>query len=189
MRRKSGLGPSGWKMTFENFEPCEGKKLALRSAKSFDPDSDTGLVFYGPTGVGKSHLGCAIVNRSIEGGIFARFLRTVNIPKENTEEVEKLSDPDDVPVLVLDDLGSEKGTDRALECLYSIIDGRAWNRVPIVITTNYKPEALKDRLNENKPGYGDRLISRLKKACKFVPVGGEDMRGGEKHVRSIRSGK
>lgn len=163
-------------MTFDRFEPMEGKQSALRVAMKWDPGSGRGLVFYGPTGVGKSHLACAIVNRLIDEGIFVRFLRTVNIPKENTEEVEKLADPDEVPVLVLDDLGAEKGTERALECLYSIVDGRIWAGVPTVLTTNFKPEDLAGKLSETQPGYGERLLSRLKKACKLVPVAGKDMR-------------
>jgi len=176
MRWKSNLGPTGRDMTFEAFEALNGKQVAYGIAKIWDFRSMKGILFYGPTGVGKSHLACAIANQLLDDGVFARYLRTVNIPKENTDEVEKLSDPDEVPVLILDDLGAEKGTDRALECLYSIIDGRGWSNAPTIFTTNFKPDELQRRLSENKPGYGERMLSRLTKLCKFVPVGGKDMR-------------
>ena len=164
-------------MTFENFKAAEGKKAALDRARQWKPDQK-GILFYGPTGVGKSHLACAIVNHLIDEGTFALFLPTVRIPKEDTEAVEKLSDADEVPVLVMDDLGAEKGTERALECLYSIIEGRLWNKAPMFVTTNFRPpEDLIARLSENKAGYGERLVSRLKQVCEFVPIGGKDMRG------------
>lgn len=178
MRWRSGLGPRGKEMTFESFKLVDGKQGALTVALRWGPDKEKGLLFYGPTGVGKSHLGCAIVNRLIDVGCFAMVLKTVSIPKESTEEVQKLTDPDEVPVLVLDDLGAEKGTDRALECLYAIVEGRLWNRAPLIVTTNYRPDDLMQRLSESKPGYGERLLSRLKQACEFVPVAGPDMRTG-----------
>jgi len=191
MRFKSGLSSAGRLMTFNSFEPREGKQSALRIAMEWNPDLGQGLLLYGPTGVGKSHLGCAITNRLIDEGVFTFFLPTVKIPKENTEAIERLTDPDEVPVLVLDDLGAEKGTDRALECLYYIIEGRLFNGCSLIVTTNFKPPTdLANRLSESKAGYGERLVSRLKQSCRFVPIGGRDMRAEEgTSGGSIRSGK
>lgn len=175
MRFRSGLGTAGLRMTFESFESRDAKTAALKIAKEWDLDTfERGLLFYGPAGSGKTHLACAILNRLIDGGTFGFFLPTTKMPKENTDAIEKLSDPDEYPLLVLDDLGSEKTTDRALECLYSIIDGRIWNRAPMIITTNFKPpKELAARFGSD---YGDRLASRLQLACLAVPVGGSDMR-------------
>jgi len=155
----------------------EGKELAFQEARSWDPESsDEGLLFYGPSGTGKSHLGYAIANKLIDLGIFVRYLPTVEIPRNDSEEVERLTDQDEYPVLVLDDVGAEKYTDRALECLYEIVDGRLRNGAQMVVTTNYTPGELKKKLNKAGDGYGDRLLGRFREACLFVAVGGKDHR-------------
>jgi len=176
MLRRSGLSRRAMSMTFETFRQERGKVAALRVVSDWKMGK-RGLVLYGPPGTGKTHLACAVANRLIRRGVFCRFLRTVQMPKQDNAEVERLSDPDEVPVLVLDDVGAEKGTERALECLYSVIDGRLWQGAPTIITTNYRPEDLQKRLDEGYPGYGARILSRLRELCDFVPVGGRDMRG------------
>lgn len=177
MRWRSGLGRKGAAKTFDSFEVSKGKELAFQEARSWDPeDGDTGLLFYGPPSTGKTHLGCAIANKLIDLGVYTRFLPTVEIPKHDSEEVERLTDPDEYPVLVLDDVGAEKHTGRALECLYEIVDGRLRKGAQMVVTTNYQPSELKKKLNAAENGYGDRIVGRLREACLFVPVGGKDYR-------------
>jgi len=170
------VGKKGARKTFDSFLISEGKELAFQEARSWDLESGEGLLFYGPTGTGKSHLGYAITNKLIDLGVFTRFLPTIEIPREDSEEVERLTDPDEYPVLVLDDVGAEKLTERALECLYAIVDGRLRNGAQMVVTTNYSPGELKKKLNKSGEGYGDRLLGRLREACLFVPVGGKDHR-------------
>lgn len=188
MRHKSNLDRRGLRATFDSFKHLDKKEIAWREAHEWtkkykktdgggtDGVPMKGILFYGPTGVGKTHLACAIANALIDEMVFAFFLPTVRMPKHDSEEIERLSDPDEYPVLILDDLGAEKGTDRALECLYSIIDGRIWSRAPMIITTNFDPDRLRKRLDGFGPGYGSRMVSRLRECCDFVPVGGKDMR-------------
>lgn len=172
---------SGTMKGFHNFNVNDDNRHAFEKARRYADEfwdaTVRGLLFYGPTGTGKTHLACAVANRLIERGIFTMFLQTVNIPRHDTEEVQKYIDPDEVPVLVLDDLGAEKLTARALECLYILIDGRLWANAPMIVTTNYTPESLRRRLEGDEgSGYGDRLVGRLQEACELVPVGGDDYR-------------
>jgi len=167
----SGMGESGLRCTFRNFQQLEDKTRAREIAMAWNY-GPKGIVFYGPTGSGKTHLGCAIANKMIRKGIYTRFLRSVEIPRADQDRLAELV-TDNIPLLVLDDIGAEKGTDRSLECLYFIVDGRAWNGLPTIYTTNYRQSDLQARL---PGGYGERVVSRLIGHCAWVPVGGEDMR-------------
>lgn len=180
MKWRSGIGDKGTAKTFETFEVGPGKEHAFDEARGWYPDGRKGLLFHGPTGVGKSHLAYAIVNSMIDDhGIFTRFLPTVRMPKHDSEEIERLGDPDEYPVLVLDDVGAEKHTDRALECLYEVVDERVRLGAPLIVTTNFRPEALRAKLNAAGDGYGDRLVGRFREGCDFVAVGGKDHRQEE----------
>ena len=72
--------------------------------------------------------------------------------------------------LAIDDLGAEKTTDFALQCLYLVLAFREQWGLPTVITSNLSVEALGERL-------GDRIGSRLL-AGKTVELGGHDRRAG-----------
>lgn len=135
-------------------------------------DCRRGLMLFGPTGTGKTHLACACANVLIESGVLALFLPTVRIPRNDQEAVERFASPSHAPFLVLDDIGAEKPTDRLLECLYTIVEGRLWSGAPVVATTNFDPPGLRARLGD----YGERLVGRLAQVCTWHPVGGPDHR-------------
>lgn len=182
MLSASGLGPKGKEMTFDRYVLDHNNTHAYTVARSWEPnlsmkEASKGLVLYGPNGVGKTHLACSIANRLIANGVFAKFLPTIRIPKHDTEAVLTLTDRDDVPVLVLDDLGAEKLTDRALECIYILINERLWNMAPLIVTTNFDRHTLMARLEtESINGYGHKVVSRLSEVCEFIAVGGSDYR-------------
>jgi hypothetical protein len=51
-----------------------------------------------------------------------------------------------VPLLILDDLGTESATQWAREKLYQLVNHRYNERLATVITTNLKPEAIEPRI-------------------------------------------
>lgn len=77
----------------------------------------------------------------------------------------------DVPLLVVDDLGSEyndaKGFFAAL--LDEVIDNRYANKLATVITTNLNAAGFADR-------YGSRVVDRLREAGRFISCGNASMR-------------
>lgn len=181
MLEASNLGFMGRKMTFDNFERTKANTaaydVAVKWCEDFAGRGTKGLLFYGATGVGKTHLACAIVNRMIrERHVFCYVQPMTTMPKEDSDEIRRLTRWSEIPVLVLDDLGSEKLTERALECLYSVVDGRGWNGAPLIATTNFTEEGLRDLLNKAEAGRGDKVIGRLRSACEWVCVKGRDRR-------------
>ena len=65
-----------------------------------------------------------------------------------------------VPLLVLDDLGKEKMTQRLETVLFAIIDERTANNKVTIITTNYTSQGLQDRFSNAETG--PAFIRRLK---------------------------
>jgi len=177
----TGLDGDAVARTFEAMRVDEHNRAAFERALAFAGEvvagtARRGLYIYGPrTGTGKSHLAAAIVNHVAACGVFARFMRVVEIPRGDQEALEDLSNAD-WPLLVLDDVGAAKNTARLVECLYCIIDGRCWSGAPVVLTSNMGPDALGAHLGELDKVAGARIASRLVEACEMVPLAGPDRR-------------
>lgn len=73
------------------------------------------------------------------------------------------------PVLVLDDLGTEKVTDWVDEQLYTIAGFRASRNLPMIITSNLNPKEIKER-------YDARLVQRLFGGSVLLRIEGESIR-------------
>lgn len=73
------------------------------------------------------------------------------------------------PVLVLDDLGTEKVTDWVDEQLYTIAGFRASRNLPMIITSNLEPDEIKKR-------YDARLVQRLFGGSTLLHIKGQSIR-------------
>ena len=118
------------------------------------------LYCFGPVGGGKSHLAAAIANHAGAMGIgvsyasVPRFMRFIKSGFRQVDEQTKASEADqrilalqDVPLLVLDDLGQEQMSPWERTTLFEIFDVRYRRKAPTVITSNLHLEDL-DRLHE-----------------------------------------
>jgi DNA replication protein DnaC len=174
----------------ENFRDYNDSLVhAVGRAKGFAnafPVVDRGLMFLGPSGLGKTHLAVAILKRVIArcaaravftpvGALLRRIRDTYN-PTVRSTEWQVIAPAIDAELLVLDDLGRERPTDWVEETLTLIIDTRYNHRRPTIITTNYSllddssdPNALIGRV-------GFRTLSRLHEMCEFISVRGVDYR-------------
>ena len=81
-------------------------------------------------------------------------------------------------LLIIDDLGVEYMNDWMLSKLFVIVNERMKNELPIIITTNYELEQLKQRLSiPNKVcETTNSIISRLYEMCYRVECRGNDYR-------------
>jgi DNA replication protein DnaC len=159
--------------------------LAGRVAPTY-PVVSKGLFFEGQPGVGKTHLGVAILKQVIQTtgarGLFydtrdlLRVIRSTYDPSIRTTELEILRPVMTADLLVLDDLGAEKTSEWVDETMNLIVNTRYNERRLTIFTSNYpdipddtEPNSLLFRI-------GARMRSRLHEMCEFVILDGADYR-------------
>lgn len=114
------------------------------------PAVETGLLFMGPVGVGKTHLAIAVVRELIdkkgvpclfyESGALLKAIQESYSPISQTSEMRVLAPVYQTDVLVLDELGSMVPTNWVRDTLYQIINTRYNNKKLTIFTTNYLDE-------------------------------------------------
>ena len=151
-------------MTFKSFNPrllaADNEELvdiqkAYRQAMNFAQEPRDWLVIAGATGRGKTRLAAAIGNYCRETGIRVMFvvvpdlldhLRSSYDP-QNPRAFDDLFDRvRNVPLLILDDLGSQSGTPWAAEKLFQLVNHRYNASLPTVITSNQTVMDIDPRL-------------------------------------------
>lgn len=144
-------------MTFESFKRRRGLTEAYRlSMELAEGETDLSwLALTGDVDTGKTHLAIAICRRWLLRGIPAKYtyvpLLLDELRRSYNKEGEEAFDYRfdvlcSVPLLVLDDLGAERGTEWAREKLDTIVDSRAINGLALVVTTNLGMDQLPRRI-------------------------------------------
>ena len=92
--------------------------------------------------------------------------------KLGSERADFLANLNAYDLLILDDLGAERGTEYALEQVFAVIDARYRSRKPLIVTTNLTLDALKhpDDLAHA------RIYDRISEICAPILFGGENLR-------------
>jgi len=109
--------------------------------------AESGLIYVGATGVGKTHLAVAVLKELIQRyavrGRFVDFttllfeIQSTFEPGSAVGKSSLLSPVTDAEVLVLDDLGAQKPSSWVNEVLYLVLNTRYASKLPTLFTTNY----------------------------------------------------
>lgn len=132
------------------------------------------LLFFGRTGLGKTHLSLAIANCAVEKG-FGVVYGTVQgfttaFEKERFEREEGTADAlKECDLLILDDLGAEGGAGYVNAVLYDVLNSRMMGERPTIISTNLNLKELEKR-------YGERFGSRVGGYYAKMEFKGQDVR-------------
>ena len=140
--------------SFHNYYPKNDSQYFAHSFASRLVDEypavDTGLLFMGSVGVGKTHLAIAVLRELIEKkGVTCLFYESGSLlkaiqdsynPVSQTSEMRVLAPVYQAEVLVLDELGSTVPTNWVRDTLYQIINTRYNNKRLTIFTTNYLDE-------------------------------------------------
>ncbi|MBN8884091.1 MAG: IS21-like element helper ATPase IstB [Rudaea sp.] len=137
------------------------------------------VVITGPTGTGKTWLGCALAREAIRKGHSVAFCRLVDLLDDARVAHADGSLPAlrtrlaKARLLILDDWGTHTITDRGRQDLLEIID----DRIPggsVLITAQLSTELWHDYLGE--PTIADAILDRLLHNKHSIGLKGESMR-------------
>lgn len=129
---------------------------------------NVGYLLWGSCDSGKSYLAACIANALMEKEVGVCMTNFPTIHNDLIGRAEGRRAYIDrlcaYPLLILDDLGSERGTEYGLEQVYSIIDSRYRSQKPLIVTTNLTPD---DLLLPQDTAHA-RIYSRILDMC--VPI-------------------
>lgn len=155
--------------------------LAERYVEKFDEmyQKRQGLLFWGTAGTGKSYTAACIANELLERNIlvvmtsFVKILQNIQgNPEEENIFMNRLND---AQLLIIDDLGTERNTDYALEKVYNIIDSRYRAGKPLILTTNMTVKEMQETTDIRYK----RIYDRIFEMCFPVKVPGQSWREKE----------
>lgn len=166
-------------------------KVCRRYVENWPKVSEEGLgiLFSGPVGVGKSYLAAAIAGELVRQRVptaiisLPRLLTVLTDSKERQAAIDRLQR---YKLLVLDDLGVERDTAFAAECVFNVVDSRYEARLPTIITTNMTAAEMEAPVNMQNA----RIYSRIGEMCPVrLTVSGGDRRKEEAERRRLLARK
>lgn len=178
----------------------QAKLMAEAFVRDYPAATEKGLLFMGPSGVGKTHLAVAALKELIRRGHqglfcdYRELLKEIQAsynPASESTEMAILEPVRAAEVLVLDDLGASKPSDWVRDVVSIVLNSRYNEKRTTIITTNYLdapasggeaarlpngklvPPSREDSLEQR---IGARMRSRLYEMCRTVEVFAPDFR-------------
>ena len=164
---------------------ANGKRVAQEFADAY-PFVESGLLFMGAAGLGKTHLAIAILNEVTKtkgrralyvnfSDLLMKIQSTFRTDSFETKE-DVITPYAEVELLVVDELGATKPSDFVRDMLYALLNTRYNHKRITIATSNYldeTPPGIREKL-EDRIGY--TLRSRLHEMCQTIHLSGDDYR-------------
>ncbi len=142
----------------------------------FDKDTYKNFLFFGGTGLGKTHLSTSVAVNVIDRGFDVLYVSACSLVsdfeakqfgmRENAPDVSRYYSAD---LLIIDDFGTEMTNQFTVSCIYDIINTRMNQKKSTIINTNLSKSEINSR-------YGERITSRLFGEYYPIPFRGNDIR-------------
>lgn len=137
----------------------------------------TGLLLWGNVGTGKSFFAGCIANALLDQGVpvlmtnFSRILNAL-IGMFSDDRNKYIDSLNHYSLLIIDDLGMERGTEYALEQVFNVIDARLRSNLPLIVTTNLTLDELKHPADLAH----ERIYSRVLERCIPLKINNQNIR-------------
>lgn len=170
--------------TMDNFvadtpQKAAALEIAREYVSNFDSHAKRGssLIFSGLPGTGKSHLATAILQALMPQrvGLYTTCMSVIRTVRgtwrkdSERSETEVLNALADVPLLVLDEIGVQYGTDGEQTILFDVLDRRYRDMQPTIFLTNQDVKGMQQFI-------GERSFDRLREVSKWVSFDWESYR-------------
>ncbi|GAA4706246.1 ATP-binding protein [Streptomyces youssoufiensis] len=164
--------------------------IAWADAVATQPETARSLLITGTTGTGKTHQAYGVLKRIAAAGPHRyELIATTSAdlygelrPTGSAGAAEhRLRRLCEVPLLLLDDLGSAKASEWTEEITYRLINHRYNHCLPTIFTSNLPTRPSVDAQGKVTgpsltSALGDRIVSRLAEMTTVVPMAGTDRR-------------
>lgn len=177
---------------YQHAEATQPDVKAWAAEVAANPRAARSLLITGTTGTGKTHQAYGALRLLAESGprdfqmlaitaadMYGR-LRPGGSERTAEDELKRLCE---IPLLLLDDLGSAKASEWTEEITYRLINHRYNQCLTTVLTSNLPARAPRD--SQGRPVapdlgavLGERIVSRLAEMTTVVPMTGDDRRRG-----------
>jgi len=162
--------------TLDNFHAStDAQRAALKICREFAENFETHsrrgstLILSGLPGTGKSHLASAVLQALMPRhcGLYTTCMNVIRAVRgtwrkdSERSETEILNAYADVPLLVLDEIGVQYGTDGEQTILFDVLDRRYREMKPSIFLTNQNQKGFTEFV-------GERTFDRLRETSTWV---------------------
>lgn len=175
--------------TFDTFicETDEQRRLVEVLRAGVQNGFTKNIIILGSVGVGKTHLAYAVLNALAKRNkckdyqYYSEDVVCYRVSKAMIDEIcmswkyDNCGDPvfdlSNVPLLIIDEVGVDKGSDKERKILYDVFNNRYNDMKPTIVISNCDLKTLQNVL-------GQRIYDRLSSGTDFFELSGKSFRQG-----------
>lgn len=174
-------------MSFDNWNTELVSSSFLNMCKAYCDNWDEikkenyGMFIYGGVGGGKTFMTACISNNLINKNVPVAYVNPIDLINRiyNTygtngeSESMIINSLNNAHLLIIDDLGAEATRNKGKEIMYQVLDNRLRLGKPLIITSNFNINELKNKLDYDGIG---RSVDRILEMCSPIKVENESIR-------------